>query len=272
MNYCIIDAHQMSDEKKKEYLKKITNIAPKILYGYVSTIEDLADFIKNNNFEPPKIGAIVTSAEKLFAHQKKKIEGSFNCKVYDQYGSTEIGGIAGMCPTNSGFHISSEHVIVEIINENKHEKEQEIGEIVITDLDNFKMPLIRYKIGDLSSFGDKCKCGRNHQILNSIFGRTTDIIIGKNGNKVHGEYFSHLIESTSFDEKYGIEQFQVKLSKGFKLEILLKTNHNNPKIDFKIFTKHIIKDLGDLSIEYKIVKEIEKSKSGKMKFVINEMK
>ena len=87
--------------------------------------------------------------------------------------------------------------IVEILKDREAAKQGEVGEIVITDLNNYCMPLIRYRIGDLAkSLGTKdCDCGRGLPLIGDIQGRVQSIIIGANGKYLPGTYFSHLFKT-----------------------------------------------------------------------------
>jgi phenylacetate-CoA ligase len=83
-----------------------------------------------------------------------------------------------------------------------------VGEVVITDLNNFCMPFIRYRIGDLAEAMDphaRCSCGRGAPRIGAIEGRVQSIIQGADGRYLPGTFFAHYL--TQFD--YAIKKFQV---------------------------------------------------------------
>ena len=111
---------------------------------------------------------------------KKEIEEVFQCKAYNHYGSREVGAIASECSANDGLHILMHHNIVQPLNFNHKEKETNI---IVTNLNNYSMPLIRYDIGDLGVFVEEkteCKCGVTYPKIKNVVGRTTDFFQNKN--------------------------------------------------------------------------------------------
>ncbi|MFQ5787623.1 MAG: phenylacetate--CoA ligase family protein, partial [Thermodesulfobacteriota bacterium] len=133
----------------------------RILRGYPSSLTRLAEYCRDNGvIIRPKF--VTTTGETLFGRQRKILEEQFQCKVFDQYGCTEIIGVSFECGCEQGLHIASEHCIVEVVD-----KDGNIlppghkGMLLLTDLDNYRMPFIRYMVGDEGSLKDEiCRCGR----------------------------------------------------------------------------------------------------------------
>ena len=133
------------------------------------------------------VNAVVSSAQMLPTDSKNIIEQNLKTKVYDKYGSREFSGIAYQCKIQDGYHIVAENYILEILKDGKPAMPGETGEVVITDLNNYCMPFIRYRIGDLAtaSDGTPCKCGRGLPKIQRIQGRVQSIIIGATGSNNH---------------------------------------------------------------------------------------
>ena len=111
-------------------------------------------------------------------HQRDLIERAFACKVYDQYGHGEAAVFVSECEKGS-LHVSDEYGVVEVLAGEDPAKPGEIGEIVVTGLNNWAMPLIRYRTGDLAvreTEDFKCECGRGLSVLRSIEGRVLDVL------------------------------------------------------------------------------------------------
>ncbi len=105
----------------------------------------------------------------------------------DNYGLSEImgPGVAGECPELNGLHINEDHFLAEIINPDTLEPVEpgEIGELVITTLTKEAFPMIRYRTRDLTRFiPEPCPCGRTHQRMQRIMGRSDDMLIIKGVN------------------------------------------------------------------------------------------
>lgn len=251
-----------------DILPTIGEFDPKIIVGYPSTLKYLATYIIKNKINLNKsLNGIITSGEALNKVQREIIEKAFKVKVFNRYGCRDVGPIAHECEHHKGMHVFSSHVYVEILNEiGEACKPGELGEIVVTDLDNYVFPFIRYKIGDLGRWStEKCSCGRDLPLLESVDGRTFDLIIGTNGNKVPGNYFTLLRNVFT-----NIAQFQIVQDKIGIIQIKLKLSSNSSIIDEAKLKSILIEKLGeDMKIDILFVNEFEVTNSGKFKWVIS---
>ena len=128
--------------------------------------------------------------------------------MFDKYGSREFSGIAYESDGHDGHLIVAENFIVEILKDGRPAKPGELGEVVITDLNNRCMPLIRYRVGDLAIAMDSSvpsPCGRGLPRIGRIEGRAQAIIMGANGNYLPGTFFMHYFK----DFDYVVRQFQI---------------------------------------------------------------
>ncbi len=199
-----INSFRMSPEVMVDAVHLINKVRPVFIKGYASSLYEIAKYISlhNSHLWQPKF--IYSSAETLQPFMREVIEKAFNAPVFDFYGSREVGSIAGQCAQKK-MHIFSFNNYVEILNaNNKSVMPGEEGRVVITTLHNNVMPLIRYEIGDMAVRGDTCSCGSSLPVLERIRGRVTDNFLTKDGNIVHGEYFTHLFYFRSW-----VKEFQV---------------------------------------------------------------
>jgi phenylacetate-CoA ligase len=232
---------------------------PRLVRGYASSLYFIAEYIENNNIKIHYPESVISSSETLFPKMREKIEKVFKAKVYDSYGCREVSQIATECDKNCGLHIVMENQIVELKKDNNGR-----NRVIVTNLNNFCMPIIRYEVGDLATFIEeaKCKCGRTSFRLEKILGRTNENIILKNGKIVNGEYFEFL-----FYEIWEVERFQVSYSlKRDKMTIRIKTKSSHEKIS-KFLKKTIFEHLGAFDIEIIYTEIFDKTESGKFKFV-----
>jgi len=204
-----IPAFEMSMEKVRLIVKRINKFNPVLIDGYAESLNFLALFVKENQLEGiPALKGIITSAQTLPSQSRIVIEKNFGCGVFDKYGSREFSGIAYECDSHDGHLVVAENYIVEIIKDNRPALPGEIGEIIITDLNNFCVPFIRYRIGDLATAMDSSRpssCGRGLPRIGEIEGRMQAVIVGSNGNFIPGTFFSHLFK----DYDHAIRQYKV---------------------------------------------------------------
>ena len=185
--------------------------------GYASSLYQYAKISSELKINKINFKAVISLGDKLFPHYRSMIENQFQTNVYDTYGTVEGLIIASQCE-HKKYHIFSPHVYVELLDGNgKEVVDGEIGNVVVTCLDNFLMPLIRYDVGDLAVKKTKnsCKCGRSMPQLDSIVGRNTDIIYTPKEKALIVHFFTAIFEHHS-----EIAQFQVfQQNKGGSIDI-----------------------------------------------------
>jgi phenylacetate-CoA ligase len=215
--------------------------------------------------------AIVSSAETLWPHQRSLIEETFRVPVFDRYGCREVGQIASECSFHEGMHVSADRVLVEIVGETgKTAAPGEEGTILVTDLDNYGMPLIRYDIGDRATarIDSSCECGRGLPLLERIHGRTMDIIHTPDGRRVGGTFWTLLLR-----QRPGISRFQVVQDSpsGVTVYFVRGTEFESEVLDY--FLAEIKKHCGaDFQIDFVEKLSIEPSESGKQKLIVSNLK
>jgi len=180
----------------------------KVIWGYASIIYLLARELENE--KNLGIETIITSSETLLVSQRKKIEDTFQCKVFNDYGSREFM-VAAECEMHEGFHINEENLLVEILDNRRLPSEPgESGDITITDFYNKSFPFIRYQIGDRGAFYQnetQCQCGRTLKRLKQLDGRSSEEI------EVKGINFAQTVFPDYFKTVSNVEAFQVLVYK-----------------------------------------------------------
>src|SRR5262249_38090232 len=208
MNRTFVPVFELSDANLDRMIKTIECTRPVLIDGYAEAFDFLAHYVKSKGSLAIKPRAIMSSAQTLPEPSRKLIEETFGCKVFDKYGSREFSGIAYECEAHAGHHVVAEGYIVEVLRDGQAAKPGEIGEIVVTDLNNFCMPFIRYRLGDLAEAMDPsvpCSCGRGAPKIGAIYGRVQSIIQGADGRYLPGSFFAHYLK----DFDYAIKRFQV---------------------------------------------------------------
>jgi phenylacetate-CoA ligase len=203
-----IPVFEMSEDKLEAMAREISNWDPVLMDGYAEALDFLAHYLKSRTDLNVRPKAIMSSAQTLPDSSRRLIEEAFGCRVFDKYGAREFSGIAYECEAHTGHHVVGEGFIVEIMRDGMPVKPGELGEIVITDLNNFCLPFVRYRLGDLGVAVDPdfvCPCGRGLPLVGNIEGRVQSIIQGTHGRFLPGTFFAHYLKE--FD--HAIQKFQV---------------------------------------------------------------
>jgi phenylacetate-CoA ligase len=191
------------DEIVKQ-MQEIRSLSPFCLAGYASNLYRIAAICHKHAIDNVEIPAIFSTGEMLYDYQRKFIEDQFRGKVFDYYGCNEVGSIAYECEYHRK-HITEERFIFETTDSGGTPCPGRMGDITITDLDNYAMPFIRYKNGDAGTLSDsQCKCGRALRTIDSLYGRTQDFLKTIDGNYVPGVFFPN-----RFKDLKGIDQYQI---------------------------------------------------------------
>lgn len=264
-----VSAFDLSDTALDQYLELIESKKIRYIMGYASSLYCIAKRAEEVGYNYSLSGA-VSWGDNLFNNYREKIEGQFNIKVTDTYGCGEGIQVAAQCGKNDGeYHIFMPHVIVEFLEDGFPVPEGALGEIFLTRLDPGAMPLIRYCIGDVGRGSDKdsCPCGRGLKMMSKIEGRSSDIIITPNGNKLIVHFFTGIFEYYS-----SIQYFQVCQEKLEEIRIKIVPNPDFSEKDCMMIKKEINeKGDKDLIIIFEIVNEIPLEKSNKRRFVISNL-
>ena len=262
------NAFKIDREIIRKTLNPIRNKKDIFFIGYPSSIYSYAKFAEELGINDVSFKAVISLGDKMFPHYRSFIENKFNTEVFDTYGAAEGLMIAGECSEHK-YHILAPHVYVEILDEDgKTVPDGALGQVVVTSLDNYLMPLIRYKIGDLAIKSKKlssCKCGRNLPIIDKIIGRDTDILYTPKSKILVVHFFTGIFEH--FPE---ITQFQVtQQEKGGNIQInYIKSVNFNKIILNNIKNKIYERAEENFPLSFYKVEEIKPSPSGKPQIII----
>jgi phenylacetate-CoA ligase len=258
-----IPAFEMSDQNITSFVNKLREYRPVLLDGYAESFNFLAHYIQNHGLESFHPKAVISSAQVLPEHSREIIEKTLGCGVFDKYGSREFSGIAYECEQHAGHHVVAESYVVEILKDGAPAKPGEWGEVVITDLNNFCAPLIRYRVGDLAVAMDEtvaCRCGRGLPRIGRIEGRVQAIITAQNGSYVPGTFFAHFFK----DYDHVIRQFQVRQDHLGSITLRVIKALRFDEATFQDLLAQLRTFLGeDMKIDVEFVDRIEMVRTGK---------
>ena len=202
-----LDTMNLNAISMGEFVERWRREKPDAVFGHAHSIYIFARYLSDNNIRDLSPSGIVATSMMLLEHERKVIEDAFACAVTNRYGCEEIGLIACECEYHRGMHLNTPHVYVEFLDaRNRPVEPGEPGKIVLTDLNNFAMPLIRYRVEDVGVYSERhCECGRGMPILERLEGRVADFLKLPDGGQVAG---ISLVERT-LTKVSGIEQMQL---------------------------------------------------------------
>jgi len=213
--------------------------------------------------------SVIAMSESLDEHTKKYLEEHFGCPVVSRYANMENGIIAQQTPeTGNDFlaNLASYHIEILDCSEDIPARDGDIGRIVVTDLFNRAMPLIRYDTGDLGILGISDKNGKEHFVLKRVEGRKMDAIYDTNGKHISSYIFtSNMWKYTELNQyqfiQYGKNKYEFRLNS--------KDNFRSEKELIKEFRGYLGND-AEITVTY--IDEIPLLSSGKRKKVLNRTK
>ena len=157
---------------------------PGYLLSYPSLIRDLVTHGLDHGLALEGLREVRTIAESVGEEVRDLCSSAWGVSVTDVYSASEVGYLALQCPDHSGYHIQSEGVLLEVLDDEGGPcAPGDVGRVVVTGLRNFAMPLVRYDIGDYAEVGEACPCGRGLPVLRRILGRVRNTLVTADGQR-----------------------------------------------------------------------------------------
>ncbi|MFC1968358.1 phenylacetate--CoA ligase family protein [Chloroflexota bacterium] len=254
--------------------REIEDFQPEYIRGSPSIIYLIARFLEKEGTNKLRPKAILTIAEKVEDYQRDLFQKVFLCEAYSLYSTHEAPIIASECSRHSGYHITAENIIVEIVdNQSTPAPVGEEGSILVTNLYNYAMPFIRYDIGDVGAMSDQvCSCGRSLPILMKLDGRIQDSILIKDGRSIPGI----ALHQNFLARLEGVVQWQIVQESYEKVLVKVVLDRVYPKLHMHKLTSAIVAHFrpilgNDMVIIVEFVDQIPLTSSGKRRFIISKI-
>jgi len=262
----ILDASALSEAVMADFARELIRYRPTVLQAYSNTLGLFARYVQAQKIEGIRPRGIVCSAEVLTEDNRRLIEETFGCAVYNRYGCREFAVIASECDAHQGLHINAENLLVEVV-QNGRSCRGEDGEIVVTDLRNFAMPMIRYRIRDMGRIKEKsCACLRGLPLMELSGGRVTDFLTATDGSKVSGI----VVATYVITNLAGIRQMQFVQNERGSVTINVVKGHEWSSQTLIDLTARVHKYLGnDMRLQLIFRDNIPLERSGKYRFSIS---
>ena len=192
-----LDTIHLSTDRIRAFAETLMRHRPGLVFGHAHSLYLVAGELKRMGLMDIRPAGVISTAMPLHAWQRPVIEEVFGTRVTDRYGCEETSLIASECERHDGLHVAAESVLHEVPAD---------GKLLLTDLVNRAMPLIRYQVGDVATLAPgPCPCGRTLPRLGRVQGREADFVVTPAGT---------LISGISLTENFalhipGVEQLQL---------------------------------------------------------------
>ncbi len=259
-----MDSNFLTESRIPLYLDAIRDFKPEYLIGYVSSIHQIAQFLKTNPRKDfPRFKAVCLASENVYPWQREFLKEVFGCRIFSHYGHSEMVLLGMECEESHNLHFFPQYGYLEVLDAHGNilKEPGETGELVGTSFHNNVMPLIRYHTQDYGIIGeDECKCGRHNPIISDVEGRLQEFIVTADNRLIsicvmgaaHFNISKFVYETQYYQERPGHVVFRVV-----------------PRGDFGEEQKTIIINtlktkLGDdVTVEIEDVERLKKSQNGK---------
>jgi len=272
----VLDAFRLSDSDMSSYVRILNKARPGVIVSYPQSVYELASFIKDRALELYRPRSIITIAATLFPEQRKMIEEVFRCPVFNVYASRETGFLAAECHRHEGLHLNLFNQYAELLDENFRPVTEEgsLCRVLVTQLRNYVMPLLRYEAGDTVTFtNETCSCGRGLPLVRHVNGRIVNLFTNRDGARIDGEYFTHLFYFEDWVRKFRMIQ---ESTDSIVIEIVPSSpgaEHTSLRVDFDRLEREFSRVMGQCRYTWKVVDDIIPSgPSGKYMYTISKVK
>ncbi len=264
-NRRILNAYVMGEHNMAAYADAIDADRPRTLVGYVSPLVRLAKWLDAHGRRVHAPDTLICAAEPLYPHHRALLERVFGCRVHNTYGCREVMLVASECDACEGLHVNADHLHVELgdpVYETGHAVPREV---LITDLHNYGMPLMRYANGDIATEQHgNCACGRDLPLLASVDGRRMDALRTPEGHFV-GELLEFLVFATP-----GIVRFQAMQHHIDTIDVTLVRGEGFQESSLETLRERFHQSCGDTTrLTFHYADDIPLTPTGKLRVAIS---
>ncbi|HEX7039827.1 MAG TPA: AMP-binding protein [Trueperaceae bacterium] len=265
-----LEAYQLTPALMDDYVARLNAFRPRLLLAYAQSAYQLARHAEERGLALEPIPAVMTSATNLEPEMRSTIERVFGARVYDRYGSREVGDVACENGDGRGLVVNPLTHVVEAVDEaGRPVPPGQQGELLVTALANLSMPLIRYRIGDAGALGEAGAGGVPWPRLAAIGGRVTDVFHTRDGRQVYGGYFTRQFYSRDW-----VSQFQVVQEDYDRLRVRLVprpgTDAALVEVEKRALADSFRRAMGEgCAVEFEVVDDIPVGPTGKRRYTVS---
>src|SRR3990170_8050993 len=250
----------------EDQIQCLQSIQPTVLWIYPTVLRALLHKIdyRLSKFIRPRI--LITVGEVFDEVVRERILADLDIEIFNLYGATEIGVIAAECRTHEGLHVNVDHVILENLDGYKPAEWGSTGTAILTTLNVFTMPFIRYRPGDICTFiNNKCSCGSSFPLISTPQGREEDLVRLPSGRVLSPLPFQSILQKIP-----NIDQFRI-IQKSYDQFLLQLVLNEVPKQElFQKIRSQCLRYLDEpVSFDIQIVNFIDEEKLKFKTFILN---
>jgi phenylacetate-CoA ligase len=265
-----LDTLKMDEATLERFAAHLCRRPPALLFGHAHSLYLLAQFLRARGQTGIRPRGILSTSMVLHDWERRAIEEVFSRPVTNRYGCEEVSIIACQCERHGGLHINADGVYVEVLRlDGTPAAYGESGQIIVTDLVNRAMPMLRYQVGDMGALADQpCPCGRGLPLLDRIEGRVADYVVTTRGELVSGisltENFNNLVP--------GVAQMQIVQEEIDRFVFRIVKDANFGPQSLEVIRSLVAERFGaDVRYECEFVERIPQEPSGKYRFCISKV-
>jgi phenylacetate-CoA ligase len=264
----VLDASRIDEAAMAAFCRRLQAYRPRFVLAYANTLAMFAQYVRDAGVMPMRPEAVICSGEFLTEDNRALIESTFGCKVFNRYGSREFSVIASECHIHQGMHVSAENLLVEVVSDDDAGHGAE-GQIVVTDLRNYAMPMIRYRTMDVGALkAGACRCGRGLPLLDLTGGRVTDFLTAVSGSRVSGI----VMATYGITNIRGVRQVQFVQHRRGAVTARIARGPQWTDESFRLLTEKVRGLLGmEMIVEAEFVDHIPLEASGKYRFSVSRL-
>jgi phenylacetate-CoA ligase len=264
-----VNAFAMSPATMRNFITMLNRKRPGLIVAYAQAAYEVARFAEREHIRIEPQRAMVTSAGTLYPFMREKLQQIFGCEVYNLYGSREVSDIAWELPGLKGLWAPPWANFIEIVDENGDPVPPGTeGNILVTCLTNYAMPLLRYRIGDRGALAPEGDAPAGVQVLTHVSGRNVDTFRRSDQTLVDGEYFTHLLYYRPWVSKFQV----VQKSHAHLLFKVVSVNGKPPSEELEDIAGRSRLAMGkDCHVDFEFCDELPALPSGKFRYTISEV-
>jgi phenylacetate-CoA ligase len=266
-----LDTLHMDEAALASFTRSLRKRPPSLLFGHAHSLYLFAQYLREQGGAGFRPKGIIATAMVLHDHERQAIQDVFVRPVTNRYGCEEVSLIACECERHQGLHVNADGVFVEVLRpDGSPAAPGELGAVVVTDLFNRAMPLVRYQVGDLAVLSNRrCPCGRGLPLLERVEGRVADYVVLPGGKLISGisltENFAMLVP--------GLDQFQIvqEAPQRFRFRVVRGRGFGPASLDE---IRRLARERFGSEVEYdcEYLDRIPPEPSGKYRFCISKVK
>ncbi len=272
-NKTFLNSWCMSQLDLERYAKIMQQVRPVMIEAYAESVYELARYINDHGIKITSVRGVVTSAGTLYPFIRNEVEKAFGCSVLNRYGSREVGTFAGERVAGEGMDVFTYTHLVEVVNERGEPcKPGEEGDVLVTCMTNYTMPIIRYRIGDRAVVGALTEYPTpSVEKLQTVTGRIMDTFVRADGSTVPGNFFMHFLGKVHNDG--WLKKTQVIQTDYNSILIKLITEATPPACALEDIRTSFQRVMGDgCNVEFELVDSIPPLASGKYRYAVSLVK